>query len=118
MDGVSYIDLVRFNCHPFEIYSVEYNLNAEFAQFTGVAGFKDDFRSGYRWEFRISTITNGAEQILWQAFVTDGKTSPISISVAGVRRLVLSVRLAQEEPISAEPTTDYPVIWANPRLHP
>lgn len=118
MDGVEYTDVVRMNRHPWSTYTAEYNLNAQYARISGTMGSTDTANAKYRWEMRISAIENGQERILAQAFLNAGEHTAFDVDVTGVRRFVLSVRLADKSPISAGPSTDYPSIWANPVLTP
>lgn len=119
MDGVEYTDTVRTDRHPWQIKSVEFNLNAEYSRLTGTVGFSDEADQwNRRWELRASTIENGVERILFSAYLDSvGVHAPMDVDVTGVRRLELSVRLADDSPLSAGPSTNYPTVWANPILH-
>lgn len=117
LDGVLYSDTVRINRHAWEIRTAEWSLGGLYSSMDGVVGLTAS-GSKLRWELRASSVENGTERILAQWYLYDGQAQPFHVDLTGVRRFQLSIRRADEFPISAGPSTDYPAVWANPALTP
>lgn len=104
--------------HAFEVSAVEYNVHASYKTFTAKIGFADGTSDadGYSWHFEVTSIANGARTILSDELLANGQTRSITVPITGVRRFELSIRISGPGPLSAGPSTDTPVIWANPTL--
>ncbi len=116
VDGQEYTRVVRLNRHPFGPRGVEYNLKRQYRSFSARIGFSDTEPTEYKWHFEVWSISGGAPRKLADRVLGDGQVSDLRVPVDGVARFELRVRLAGPEPLSAGPTTSYPVVWANPLL--
>lgn len=116
LDGTSYPHPVRMNFDAYEIYTLEYNLEAKYKCFTSKTGFVDGYQSGWKWHFTLVSISAGQPKTLEDAVLAGSQLHNFKVPVAGVKRFQLVIKLAQESPLSAFPETDYPAIWANPTL--